>query len=455
MEALAALLRRALADDPLPALRRDGGFVRDGYDSALDAQRTLMARGNALLAELEQREAQESGISALKLRYNKIWGYYLELGKAHEGKVPGHFVHRQTTVGTHRYTTPALMDLERQLAGAGAAALQREEEIFALLVDEVKKVSTTLLSVAEALATLDVLASLANVAAKGGWVCPGVEESAALEIEGGKHPVVCGRVPDFVPNDCDLSGGKLWLLTGPNMAGKSTFLRQVALLALLAQMGSWVPAKRMRLGVMDAVFSRIGAADNLAAGQSTFMVEMVETAQILNRATARSLVILDELGRGTATYDGLALAWACVEDVVGRVRCRTLFATHYHELTALSDTLPAVQNHQLAVKPWRDDVVFLHTVIPGAAVGSYGISVAKLAGVPPAVVKRAQVLLDGFLHISKAHGVVKVDELSLFAQPVQPVAVESEIERRLRGVNVDDLSPRAAWDLVSELRKFL
>jgi DNA mismatch repair protein MutS len=452
LDELTALLGRALAEEPLPALVRDGGFIATGYDRDLDSYRVLVTDGNRLLQELEERESA-SGIP-LKLRYNQVWGYYLEITKQHESKVPSHWLHRQTTTGTHRYSTPELMSLERELGSAGAKAQKREEELLAELVEAVKKASYALLSASEALATLDVLASLAEVAARHMWTRPVVDDSRAFAIEAGMHPVVATKVAEFVPNSCELTDGQLWLLTGPNMAGKSTFLRQNALLCILSQMGSFVPAKAAHIGVADAVFSRIGAADDLAAGQSTFMVEMVETAQILNRATTRSVVILDELGRGTATYDGLAIAWACVEDVVGRIGCRTLFATHYHELTALEAQLENVSCWQVAVREWKGEIVFLHEVKRGAAAGSYGVQVAKLAGVPPQVVSRADSLLDGFLKVARNKGVVRVDELSLFSAPVSaPVAVvRGEVEARLKGLDVDGLSAREALEELYRLR---
>jgi DNA mismatch repair protein MutS len=390
----------------------------------------------------------------LKLRYNQVWGYYLEITKQHEGKVPGHWLHRQTTTSTHRYSTPELMSLERELGSAGAKAQKREEELLAALVDAVRGASYALLSASEALATLDVVASMAEVAARHMWIMPVVDASAAFVIEAGCHPVVSSKVSEFVPNGCDLSNGQMWLLTGPNMAGKSTFLRQNALLCILAQMGSFVPAKAAHIGVADAVFSRIGAADDLAAGQSTFMVEMVETAQILNRATAKSVVILDELGRGTATYDGLAIAWACVEDVVGRIGARTLFATHYHELTALEAQMDNVSCWQVAVREWKGEIVFLHEVKRGAAAGSYGVQVAKLAGVPNGVVTRAAGLLDGFLKVARNKGVVRVDELSLFSAPVSaPIAtVRGEVEERIKNLDVDGLSAREALEELYKLK---
>lgn len=456
LESLTATLQRMLGDDPLPALVREGGFMRDGVDPELDRARTLMTRGQDLLAELETRETRD-GLSP-KVRYNSVWGYYFDISNAQLERAtpPAHWVHRQTTTTGQRFSSAELMALERDLGHAGQAAQSREEQLLRDMVDHVRHHATPLLAASEALATLDVLTTLAEVAARNGWVRPTVDTSFALEIDDGKHPVVAARVADFVPNSCHLSDGKLWLLTGPNMAGKSTFLRQNVLLVVLAQMGSFVPAVRMHLGVADAIFSRIGAADNLAAGQSTFMVEMVETAAILNRATARSVVILDELGRGTSTYDGLAIAWACVEDLATRVRSRTLFATHYHELTQLESTLDPVSCHHVAVKEWKGDIVFLHRVMPGAAAGSYGVHVAKLAGLPTPVLARAQALLDGFASVAKQRspkGGLNVTDLGLFAAPVAaPQVALHPLEARVRGTDVDSLSARDALALLYELR---
>ncbi len=465
LDALTALLARAVRmeeESPLPALTRDGGFMAPGFDAELDSFRELVDHGNEKLAALEAHETATSGLGALKLRYNQVWGYFFEITKAQAEKdaIPGHFIHRQTTTNAHRYTTESLMTLERDLGSAGANALRREMILFEQLVDAVRAASVALLDAAMALATTDALCGLAETAAKRGWVRPTVDDSDAFTIVGGKHPVVAARVAEFMPNDCDLSGGALWLLTGPNMAGKSTFLRQNALLAILAQIGSYVPAVSAHIGVCDAVFSRIGAADNLAAGQSTFMVEMVETAQILNRATSRSLVILDELGRGTATYDGLAIAWACVEDLCQRARCRTLFATHYHELTSLADTLPHVSAHQVAVREWKGEVVFLHQVVPGAATGSFGVQVARLAGVPSAVVSRASSLLESLEKTARGNaskqgvGVAKVADLGLFSVPAAPVATvkKSAVENQIKALDVDGLSPKEALETLYRLQ---
>jgi DNA mismatch repair protein MutS len=431
---------------------------------------SLKGAPQAMLAALTDKEAAASGIG-IKLQANAVWGHFWEVTKAElakQPKVPEHWIHRQTTTGGQRFVSAELQSLERALAGAAQAAQVLEEAVFAELVAAVGTASMALLGVAESLATLDVLAALAEVGAGRGWVAPELSARGPLEIEGGKHPVVSRTRADFMPNDCVLAEGDLWLLTGPNMAGKSTFLRQVALLVVLAQLGSLVPAARMRLGVVDQIFCRLGSADNLAAGQSTFMVEMVETAQILHHATAQSLVILDELGRGTATYDGLAIAWACVEDLVGRVKARTLLATHYHELTALAGSghgnqhgLVGVSAHQMLVKEWQGAMVFLHQVAPGAAGKSYGVQVAKLAGVPKPVVARAAALLEGFSKASQSRGVVRMDELSLFAAPVgAPVKdaenqAAAEVLAALATTDLDGLSARQALELLHALQSQL
>lgn len=456
LASLTALLTQALGADPLPALVRDGGFIADGYDADLDRLRTLQRNAQQLLSDLETTEAAASGLNA-KLRYNQVWGYYLEVSKTAD-MIPSHWVHRQTTTATHRYSTPSLLQLERDLGSAAAQAQTRETELLEALVKAVQTHSVALLDVSEALATLDVLQALAEVAVRQAWVAPTLEDSGRLDLDHARHPVVAAHVAEFIPNSALLNSGDVWLITGPNMAGKSTFLRQTALLVVLAQIGSYVPAARAVVGVADAIFCRVGAADNLAAGQSTFMVEMLETANILNRATARSLIILDELGRGTATYDGLALAWACVEDLVQRVQGRTLFATHYHELTALATQLPSVSNHQLAVKVWKQELVFLHQVQSGAAQGSYGVQVAKLAGVPASVVQRAQTLLQGFEAAARAggkHSVARLDSLSLFAAPVTAAAPPSALEGALRATDIDGLSPREALATLYQLRALL
>lgn len=453
---ITALLVRALAPDPLPALVRDGGFVAAGFDETLDKLKHLQTHAHEMLAALEQREVSACNLNP-KLRYNQVWGYYLEITKA-AGDAPSHWVHRQTTTNTHRYSTPELLALERDVANAAVQAQAREEEVLEILLNAVRATTDAWIAASEGLATLDVLATLAEISSNSAWVMPTLRDDGVLKLVAAKHPVVARKRPDFVANDVALSGGDVWLLTGPNMAGKSTFLRQTALVVVLAQVGCAVPAAHAEIGLCDAIYCRVGAADNLAAGQSTFMVEMLETANILNRATSRSLVILDELGRGTATYDGLAIAWACVEALAQSIKARTLFATHYHELTALSEILPQVTNHQLAVKVWQNELVFLHEVKAGAAEGSYGVQVAKLAGVPQPIVERAQSLLQGFEAAARGNkagktGVARAADLSLFAAPITTQNTEpSALEMQLRAADIDGLSPREALQMLYDLK---
>jgi DNA mismatch repair protein MutS len=357
-----------------------------------------------------------------------------------------------------RFTTAELAELEGRIARAHEAALEREAAIFARLTDAATGHAAALREIADALASLDVSAALAHLAATRNYCRPEVDASLAVRIEGGRHPVVESRVRAsgevFVENDCELSEGSLWLVTGPNMGGKSTFLRQNALIAILAQMGSFVPAASAHIGVVDRVFSRVGASDDIGGGHSTFMVEMVETAAILNRATSRSLVVLDEIGRGTATFDGLSIAWATAEALHDQTRCRALFATHFHEMTGLAKTHPRIRNVTMKVREWQGDVVFLHEVAPGAADRSYGIQVARLAGLPEAVLARARHVLGVLERRSSDSRGAVVDDLPLFAH--QPVPVKAEInplEERIDRVRPDDLTPLEAIELVYELKK--
>ncbi len=401
----------------MPLNKRDGGFVRAGACLPLDEARRLRDESRRVVAEMQARYAEEAGTRQLKIKHNNFLGYYIETPQAQGEallKAPhsATFIHRQTMAGAMRFTTNALIDLEARIASAADRALALELEAFERLRQACLAQSEMLRGLGAALAEIDVAAALAELAVKRDWVRPQVDDSLAFAIEGGRHPVVeaalAARGEPFVANACDLSGepgegGRIALVTGPNMAGKSTFLRQNALIAALAQMGAFVPARRAHIGVVDRLFSRVGAADDLARGRSTFMVEMVETAAILNQATERSLVILDEIGRGTATFDGLSIAFACVEHLNAVNRSRTLFATHFHELTQLSQTLPRLFNLTMRVSEWKGALVFLHEVIPGAADRSYGIQVAKLAGLPAAVIKRARAVLAE-LEASKTRG---------------------------------------------------
>ena len=459
---LAAELARAL-DDEAPLLARDGGFVRRGYDPALDAERALATETRAVVAALQARLSAETDIKALKIRHNGVLGYFVEVpanqgGRLLEEPHRATFIHRQTMANAMRFTTAELAELEGRIARAHEKALEIETAIFARLVAAVLAETDRLRAIADALAALDVTAGLAHLAGTHSFVRPVVDDSRDFAIAGGRHPVVESTVKaegqPFVANDTDLTGGALWLVTGPNMGGKSTFLRQNALIAILAQTGSFVPAAAARIGVIDRVFSRVGASDDIAHGRSTFMVEMVETAAILNRATARSLVILDEIGRGTATFDGLSIAWAAVEALHDETGCRALFATHFHEMTALAKTLPRVRNVTMAVREWEGEVVFLHEVVPGAADRSYGIQVARLAGLPESVLNRARQVLSVLESRSSGQATPVLDDLPLFAAAPAPKKPEiNPLDAMLDQVRPDELSPRQALDLIYELKK--
>ncbi len=469
--ALVALLVKALVEDP-PLIARDGGFVAHGYDGQLDELLTLRDQSRQLIAGLQGRYKDHTGVASLKVKHNNVLGYFIEVPQNHGERMlkpPLNevYIHRQTMAGAVRFNTTELAELDSKISRAADQALARELQIFDDLSAEVTSNWAAISLAARALAVLDVSAALAHLAAAHNHCRPEVDDSLAFAISAGRHPVVEAAVAahahaSFVANDCDLGeGNRLWLVTGPNMAGKSTFLRQNALIAILAQMGAYVPAASARLGVVDRLFSRVGASDDLARGRSTFMVEMVETAAILNQATERSLVILDEIGRGTATYDGLSIAWAAVEHLHDVNRSRGLFATHYHELTALTGKLDALAPHTMKVKEWQGEVVFLHEVGPGAADRSYGIQVAKLAGLPQAVVSRAQAVLEK-LETGEQSGAVAAlaDDLPLFSAHLKRAAApeparKSPVLEALAEINPDELTAREALDLVYRLRVLL
>jgi len=453
----AALMATAFGPEPIRSLA-EGGFIAPGFDPALDELRTAAVDGRRMIAALEARYRAETGVTALKLRHNAVLGYHVDAPSRADATLrEAGFVHRQTLAGAVRFGTPELAELAETLSGASDAALACETAHFEALRARVHGEAAAISATAQALARIDVAAGWAELAAAERWVRPELTDGADFEIEGGRHPVVeaalrSARAP-FVANDCRLSAQPLWLVTGPNMGGKSTFLRQNALIAILAQAGGFVPAKAARLGIVDRLFSRVGASDDLASGRSTFMVEMVETAAILRQATARSLVILDEVGRGTSTYDGLAIAWAVVEWVHDRIGCRCLFATHYHELTRLAERLEGMRNVNLRAREWRGDLVFLHEVADGAADRSYGLSVAKLAGVPEPVLARAKAVL-GRLEAGRPTLDLSM-ELPLFAAAgpvVDSAAPADPLREALRGVEPDDLTPREALALVVELK---
>ena len=478
LEALASKLATAIRDDA-PALARDGGFMRPGYDAELDELTRLLSGGKGAIAELEARERARTGITSLKVRYNNVFGYYLEVTKANLAKIPPDYVRKQTTANAERYVTPELSALEDKVLHAEERSLGLELRLFSELRAVVAERAADLRRAADALATLDALVAFARCAAEYGYVRPTVDESEELDLVGARHPVVeraLGAEP-FVPNDLKLDGGrKLVVLTGPNMAGKSTVMRQVALIQLLAQAGSFVPAERARLGVADRLFTRVGAGDDLARGQSTFMVEMAETSAILRRATRRSLLILDEIGRGTSTFDGLSIAWAVAEHLHDAVQARTLFATHYHELTDLARERSRVVNLSMAVRELDLKIVFLRKLVPGGATKSFGIQVARLAGLPDSVVARAREVLANLETAEldpegrptlAGHGrrAARTAQLGLFGAPPQPAPTEpppptlSPEERgaldTLRALDVNATTPLAALTLLAELARRL
>ena len=469
LDDLGALLETALIADP-PLQRRDGGFVAAGFDPDLDEARLLRDEGRSVIAGLQKRYAEETGIASLKIRHNNVLGYFVEATATHAAKLMSaplseRFIHRQTTANQVRFTTLELGEMETRIHNAGNRALEIETAIFASLQEAVLQRAETIGGAAAALAEFDLAAAFGDLARGERWCRPVVDRSRAFAIIGGRHPVVEQALrrrggEAFIANDCDLGaddGAAIWLLTGPNMAGKSTFLRQNALIAILAQIGSFVPAESAHIGLVSQVFSRVGASDDLARGRSTFMVEMVETAAILNQADDRALVILDEIGRGTATYDGLSIAWASLEHLHGQNRCRALFATHYHELTALAGKLDGVENATVAVKEWQGEVIFLHEVRKGAADRSYGVQVAQLAGLPPSVVDRARVVLEA-LERGEREGAGKpaalLDDLPLFSlPPAPPPAKPSKAAQMLDEIRPDELSPKQALDLIYKLKE--
>ena len=459
-ETLIATLKAAIKPD-CGLFARDGNFIASGYSAELDELIALRDEGKRLIAALQQKYCEQTGISILKIRYNNVLGYYIEITQSHQAKVTTDFIHRQTLANNLRYTTVELSELERKISEAGDRALKIEMELFQNIVENIQQSQSTIVVAARAVALIDAYQGLADLALKRRYVRPLLDQGLAFDIKGGRHPVVEASLAKhsqtpFIGNDCNLeTTQRLWLLTGPNMAGKSTFLRQNALIAILAQIGSFVPADSARIGMVDKLFSRVGAADDLARGRSTFMVEMVETATILHQATERSLVILDEIGRGTATFDGLSIAWAVIEHLHHSIRCRSLFATHYHELTSLTENLDALSCHSMKVKEWKGELIFLHEVTNGSADRSYGIHVAKLAGLPPAVTKRAAEILHqleqqqvGAKHLSAS--------LPLFSYAQAAPAVNPKAQALLTEIQFikpDELAPKDALQLLYALKE--
>jgi len=461
--ALVDLYQRALVPTP-PTERSQGGFIAEGYDHALDELRRVSGNARRAIAALEAKYRDETATPALKIRHNGVLGYFVEVPARHADKFmapDSGFTHRQTMAGAVRFNALALHEEASRIAEAGGHALAAEEAHFEELVGEAIAARETIAATAQALARIDVAAGQAERAAEGRWALPRIVAEPCLEIVGGRHPVVEAALDKagerFVANDCALSeNDRLWLVGGPNMGGKSTFLRQNALIVLLAQAGGFVPAESATIGLVDRLFSRVGASDNLARGRSTFMVEMVETAAILAQATERSFVILDEVGRGTSTYDGLALAWAVVEAVHEQNRCRCLFATHYHELSRLAETCDALSLHHVRAREWKGDLVLLHEVAEGPADRSYGLAVARLAGVSPAVLKRARAVLDKLEKGRAATGglAAGLDDLPLFAHALEVEEEQCDVLReRLQALDVDALSPKQALEVLYELKR--
>jgi DNA mismatch repair protein MutS len=471
---LATHLAAALVAEP-PLLVRDGGFIAPGFDAELDETRSLRDEGRGVIARMQGDYVADTGVGSLKIKHNNVLGYFIEVSDRHADRMAAlsdRYIHRQTTANLLRFTTVDLSALETRVLNAANHAQEIEKRLYSALQSLVLDASARIARTARGLAEIDLACALADLAAAEDWCEPLVDDSRAFAIIGGRHPVVERALrragESFVANDCALSGGEtpaIWLLTGPNMAGKSTFLRQNALIALLAQAGCFVPAQSAHVGLVSQLFSRVGASDDLARGRSTFMVEMVETAGILNQADDRALVILDEIGRGTATYDGLSIAWAVLEHLHDANRCRALFATHYHEMTALAGRLAGVRNATVSVKEWQGDVIFLHEVRQGAADRSYGVQVARLAGLPASVVDRARVVLEALEKGEREGGAARqkalIDDLPLFsaatraATPAPARAQVSALEARLRGIIPDDLTPREALELIYDLRREL
>ena len=461
--ALTDLLSRALVPSP-PTERQNGGFIAEGYDAALDELRQVSGNARRAIAALEAKYRGETGIAALKIRHNGVLGYFIEVPSRHADALmapDSGFSHRQTMAGAVRFNSVSLHEEASRIAEAGGHALAAEEAHFEELAGEVVRRAREIAATAAALARIDVAAGQAERAAEGGWALPEIVADRCIEIEGGRHPVVEAALARsgerFVANDCALSPeDRLWLIGGPNMGGKSTFLRQNALIVLLAQAGGYVPAARARIGLVDRLFSRVGASDNLARGRSTFMVEMVETAAILAQATEDSFVILDEVGRGTSTYDGLALAWAVVEAVHERNKCRCLFATHYHELVRLAETCEALSLHHVRAREWKGDLVLLHELARGPADRSYGLAVAKLAGVPKEVVARAKSVLDRLEKGRAQTGglAAGLGDLPLFAAAAEAEEEECDaLRERLKALDLDALTPRDALELLYQLKR--
>jgi DNA mismatch repair protein MutS len=457
------LIRSAIVDDP-PFVLREGGLIREGFHAELDGLRNISREGKGWIAQLEQQERERTKIGSLKIRYNKVFGYYIEITKTNLDRVPDDYQRKQTLANAERFITPALKEYEEKVLNAEERAVDMEYELFQQVRRAVSAQSQRIQKIADGVAELDVLAALADVAHARNYCRPVMDETTVLAIEDSRHPVIetMSLGERFVPNDVlmDTEENQILIITGPNMAGKSTFMRQVALIVLMAQMGCLVPAKKARIGVVDRIFTRVGASDNLARGQSTFMVEMTETANILNHATSRSLIVLDEIGRGTSTFDGVSIAWAVAEYLHDQsaVAAKTLFATHYHELTDLAQTRERVQNYNVAVKEWNDQIIFLRRIIKGGASHSYGIQVARLAGLPQSVIARAKEVLQNLEAGEYDSGIPRLAKSKKTGQedPLQQMSLfdqKDPIRKQLDQLDLSVLTPLEALNLLDQWKK--
>jgi DNA mismatch repair protein MutS len=456
LEDLAELLKRALREDA-PLALKEGGLIREGFDHELDGLKAQEKEYKKKILELEAKERERTGIPSLKVGYNAVFGYYIEVTKTHARRVPQDYIRKQTLVNAERYITPELKDYEGKITSAAERAVELEYEIFLQLRERVAARVKQIQELAELLAQLDAFAALAEVAKANGYTRPRFTDRPEIEIRDGRHPVV-ERREEFVPNDLSLREDEhLVILTGPNMSGKSVYIRQIALIALMAQLGSFVPAREARLPLIDRIFTRVGASDMLASGYSTFMVEMLETANILNNATPKSLIILDEMGRGTSTFDGVSIAWAVAEHLATKVKAKTLFATHYHELTKLAARIHGVKNMHVRVKEFGNEVIFLHRVAEGVAEGSYGVHVARLAGLPEEVTEKAAKILDQILKNNPldAMGELRSREPKFLKQLALFAAEEHPVIKRLKGLDLDKLTPLEALEILAELKQEL
>jgi DNA mismatch repair protein MutS len=465
LEEVRTLIGTAIVNNPPPAIK-DGGIIREGYDAELDELKYTSRNGKNWIANFQAAEITRTGINTLKVGYNRVFGYYIEITNVHKDKIPEGYIRKQTLKNAERFITPELKDYETKVLTADERAKDMEYDLFIQVRDQVSAFTPRLQATAEAVALIDVLSALANTAVENRYIMPEIKDSLELKIIDGRHPVLDRRQysESFVPNDINLDGttDKIMIITGPNMAGKSTYIRQVALLVLMAQMGSFIPAKEAVIGTVDRIFTRVGASDELSRGQSTFMVEMNETSNIMNNASERSLIILDEVGRGTSTFDGVSIAWAITEYIYQHIRARTLFATHYHELTELALLFPGIKNFNIAVKEWGDEIIFLRKIIEGGTDKSYGIHVARLAGIPKEVIQRARIILDNleaatldingkpkFAPMNAAQTKKEPAQLRLFASKQD--AIIEEIKR----LDTTRISPIEALNKLDELKKRL